>query len=108
MTLSGDKWSGRVNGICLGDPQHKIQDLGAPESFVAFVRRRCRAYFVSPSPLETAMPDGEEFGCNCYASGEEFYCENVAVRSWRSMLDWFNMIDANPAFEEADLQQQTS
>ena len=45
----------------------------------------------------------EEVGCNRYSSGEELYQENVIVRSWRSMLDWFMMINAVPTFAEVEI-----
>jgi hypothetical protein len=44
----------------------------------------------------------EEYGCNCYASGEELYQENVIIAAWRSMLDWFNLIVSSPGYEEVE------
>jgi hypothetical protein len=44
----------------------------------------------------------ENFGCNCYASGEELYQENIIVAAWRSMLDWFNFIESSPTYEEVE------
>ena len=41
---------------------------------------------------ETPLPGREETGCNCYASGEELYQENIIVRIWGRILDWFNMV----------------
>ena len=49
------------------------------------------------------MAGREEFGCNCFSSGEELYQENVIVRSWRSMLDWFNLVHSIPNYEEPEL-----
>ena len=103
----GAEWSSRVNGICLGGPQHKAQDLidnhNASDAFIDFLAKRSRAYFTSPERLEIIMPGRDQFGCNCYSSGEELYQENVVVRSWRSMLDWFNLIHTLPDYEEAEL-----
>jgi hypothetical protein len=48
------------------------------------------------------MTGRTDFGCNCYASGENMYPENIIVKAWRSMLDWFNVIHASPGFEEAE------
>jgi hypothetical protein len=45
----------------------------------------------------------ENFGCNCYASGEELYQENIIIAAWRSMLDWFNFIELSPTYEEVDI-----
>lgn len=78
-----------------------VQD-GAPPEFVSFISKRCRAYGVSPSPLEAPIAGRERFGCNCYASGEHDYHENAVVKGWRSMLDWFNILNANPAHEEVE------
>lgn len=75
---------------------------GAPPAFVDFVSKKCRAYLISDSPLETPTTGRETFGCNCYASGEDSYQENGIVKSWRSMLDWFNLLHANPAHEEIE------
>ncbi|KEF58710.1 uncharacterized protein A1O9_06636 [Exophiala aquamarina CBS 119918] len=98
-------WAGRITGICLANAQYKMEDLvqgGAPPEFVAFVSKRCRAYSVSPSPLEAPVSGRERLGCNCYASGEHDYHENVVVKAWRSMLDWFNILYANPGHEEVE------
>lgn len=105
LSAHWDEWSHRLTGIALVAPQFKIQDLidqGAPERFVEFISKRCRAYFVSPSPVETLMTGREEFGCNCYASGEHMYQESAMVRCWRSVLDWFNMLYATPGHEEIE------
>jgi hypothetical protein len=45
----------------------------------------------------------EDFGCNCYASGEELYQENIIIAAWRSMLDWFNFIESSPTYEEVEV-----
>ncbi|KIW88719.1 uncharacterized protein Z519_10765 [Cladophialophora bantiana CBS 173.52] len=102
-----DSWSSRINGISLVTPQHKIADIianGAPGDFVTFISKRCRAYFVSPSPIETPIAGREEVGCNCYASGEHLYQENAMMRCWRHMLDWFDMLYVNPEYEEAEFE----
>jgi hypothetical protein len=107
MSSAGSKWSSRVSGICLGGPQHKVEDLvvnfNASKAFIDFLSKRCRAYFVSPERLESIVEGRGEFGCNCLSSGEELYPENVIVRSWRSMLDWFNLIHTLPDYEEPEL-----
>lgn len=86
-------------------PQHRIDDLIAldsPSTFVNFLSKRCRAYFVSKSSVETPIAGRAEFGCNCYASGEHFYEENTLVRSWRHVLDWFNMLHVDSEHEEIE------
>ncbi|OQV03164.1 Arb2 domain-containing protein isoform 2 [Cladophialophora immunda] len=102
-----ETWSGRINGISLVAPQHKVADLiadGAPSNFITFLSRRCRAYFVSQSPVETPIAGRQEFGCNCYASGEHSYQESAIVSCWRHILDWFNMLYVNQGHEEVEFE----
>ena len=49
------------------------------------------------------MTGREEYGCNCYASGEQYYQENVIIAAWRSMLDWFNLVASSPGYEEVEV-----
>ena len=58
---------------------------------------------MSASRTETPLTGRALYGCNCYASGEELYEENVIVKSWGSMLDWFNILHANPTFAEVNV-----
>lgn len=48
------------------------------------------------------MAGRDLYGCNCYSSGEDSYQENAIVRSWGSMLDWFDILHKNPEFEEIE------
>ena len=50
--------------------------------------------------IETLLQGREETGCNCYASGEELYQENIIVRVWGRILDWFNMVHTLQNYEE--------
>jgi hypothetical protein len=50
------------------------------------------------------MEGREQFGCNCFSGGEELYQENVIVKSWRSMVEWFDLIHSSPDYEEPELQ----
>lgn len=49
------------------------------------------------------MEGRDEFGCNCFASGEELYQENIIVRSWGSMLDWFTLVHTVTEYAEPEL-----
>lgn len=80
-----------------------LEEDRAPPEFVDFISKRCRFYALSPSPLEAPVAGRKQFGCNCYASGEDEYYENVVVKAWRSMLEWFNVLYANPAHKEMEL-----
>lgn len=99
-----DTWSDRVNGICLGNPQFTREELlilpEVSEEFMTFLSKRVRAYFVSDKPIEAILPGRDRHGCNCYASGEEFYEEGILVKAWRSMLDWFTMVSVLAHYEE--------
>ncbi|ETI28321.1 hypothetical protein G647_00770 [Cladophialophora carrionii CBS 160.54] len=100
-------WSPRITGIALVTPQHKLADLkaqGAPSAFIEFLSKRCRAYFVSQSDIEKPVVGREQFGCNCYASGERHVEESALVRSWRHILDWFDMLHVNPGYEEVEYE----
>ncbi|EXJ64388.1 hypothetical protein A1O7_00724 [Cladophialophora yegresii CBS 114405] len=100
-------WSPRITGIALVTPQHKLADLeaqGAPSTFVEFLSKRCRAYFVSQSQIEKPIAGREQFGCNCYASGERHVEESALVRSWRHILDWSDMLHVNPGYEEVEYE----
>jgi hypothetical protein len=103
----GNDWSQRVNGIVFFSPQHRMVDYEAteaPADFISFLSKRCRAYMVAPSSVETPVSGKDELGCNCYASGEKFYPENALFRCWRHVLDWFDMIYANPTYEEVEFE----
>ena len=50
--------------------------------------------------VETPLQGREDLGCNCYASGEELYQENIIVRVWGRVLDWFNMVHTVQDYEE--------
>ena len=102
----GSKWSQRISAVCLLSPQHDLDDLNVNESgsgtFVEFVAKYCRAYSVSSSPLATLMTGRRLYGCNCYASGEEYYPECVFIRAWGNILDWLKQVHANPFLREID------
>ena len=93
LAANWSNWSSRIGGICLASPQHSLEEL-APAEFANFISSRCRAYFISDSPIGTAMAGHEDFGCGCYASGEEMYPENIIVPAWGDMLEWLNGLHA--------------
>ncbi|RMD44780.1 hypothetical protein DV735_g344, partial [Chaetothyriales sp. CBS 134920] len=99
-------WQGQIDGICFCEPQHTIPDLinihGAPQSLIDFLSRRSRAYLLSDKPLDTPLEERDECGCNRYASGEDLYQENIIIRSWPSMLRWFEELSSVEGFEEVE------
>ena len=61
--------------------------------------QRGRAYLISPEPLDAPLTGRDEFGCNCFSSGEPSYVELIMPRAYRSMLDYFKVIADNPGYE---------
>lgn len=106
LTVAGDKWSNRVASICLSAPQHKVDDLisifDASDDFLDLLSRKCRAYFVCQKPRGTVVAGREDFGCNCFASGEQLYSDQIIVRDWGSMLDHFNAVHTIEGYEEPE------
>jgi hypothetical protein len=81
-----------------------LQEIyNAQDDFIDFLSKRSRAYFTSPKPIESIMSGRDKFGCNCFASGEEFYQENITVRAWGSFLDWFNLVHTVEDYAEPEL-----
>ena len=50
--------------------------------------QRARAYIISQEPLDTPLTGRDEFGCNCYASGETTYVERTMPMAYKSMLTY--------------------
>ena len=73
-------------------------------SFARFLGEKGRAYFVSEAPQGDLLTGRELYGCNCYASGEKWYSEDIFVRSWRHMLEFFENVDKDGAFKERYVQ----
>ena len=65
--------------------------------------QRGRAYRLSDEPLNTPVTGREEFGCNCYSSGEPVYIESVMSRAYKSFLDYFKLVTAVPGYEEVEM-----
>jgi hypothetical protein len=79
------------------------ETYNAQEDFIDFISKRSRAYFTSPKSIESIMLGRDKFGCNCFASGEELYQENIIVRAWGSILDWFNLVHTVEDYAEPEL-----
>ncbi|EEA20704.1 hypothetical protein TMatcc_000692 [Talaromyces marneffei ATCC 18224] len=109
-------WNSSISGICFSRPQHHKHHLGVedelsasdditvPEtgSFAHFISTRSRAYVLSDEPLQWPVPGTLEHGCNTYSGNEPVNHEDVIVSSWKSMLQWFDKVYADPAYEEAE------
>ncbi len=92
LSANWKKYASRTGGICLASPQHELLDLGT-EEFMDFFDKRARAYFVSSDPVGKPTSGREDWGCGCYASGEQFYPENIIVEAAEDMLTWLKQLD---------------
>jgi hypothetical protein len=115
MLSPGTSWKTSISGICFSRPQHQRHNLvannaeyddddTAPEtgSFAHFISTRSRAYVLSDKPLEWPVPGTLEHGCSTYSGNEPVNHEDVIVSSWRSMLQWFDKLHADPSYEEVE------
>ncbi|KAI9373278.1 Arb2 domain-containing protein [Aspergillus egyptiacus] len=96
-------WRQHISAICLANPLHdrtiELAEVNGQESrgsFAAFIASRCRSYLLSPQPLGVPLSEEQDFGCNCYSSGEELNAECIMPRAWSHMLDWLNQTYLNP------------
>jgi hypothetical protein len=92
LAANWEKYGPRVRGICLASPQHDPREFENAD-FIDFISERGRAYFVSSSPVGTLIDGREDFGCECYASGEEMYPENIIVKATEHMLTWLATLE---------------
>ncbi|KAJ5693055.1 hypothetical protein N7462_002478 [Penicillium macrosclerotiorum] len=99
-------WKPYISGICLADPLQStsvdldMSGLTDPTSFVAFLASRCRAYVLSQDELGTRQSLYQNYGCNCYASGERLNCECIIPHAWPNMLDWLDLLYKDRSYVE--------
>jgi hypothetical protein len=91
LASNWERYAPRIRSICLASPQHDLFELGNAD-FAEFIGKRGRAYFVSSFPVGTPIDGREDFGCDCYASGEEMYPENTIVEAAEHMLTWLSAL----------------
>lgn len=96
---------GRVNSF-LHSPQHSFFFLLTAFLTIPFPTltslQRARAYLLSPHPLDTPLSGREDFGCNCYSSGEAVHTECIMPRAHRSMLAFFQLVNDVPGYQEVE------
>ena len=92
LAANWEKYVSRVRGICLASPQHDPLEFENAK-FADFINKGGRAYFVSLSPPGTLVDGKKVFGCDCYASGEEMYPENIIVKATEHMLTWLDGLE---------------
>lgn len=77
-----------------------MSTLTDPKPFNEFLASRGRAYVISSDEVGKSQARHRDHGCNCYASGEEFYAECIMPHAWRDMLAWLNVLYRNPDYAE--------
>lgn len=112
MDSTGSAWSPYISSIAFCNPLHyKDIDLAdeigdnpdekiSKDSFRQFLLTRCRAYLLSPEPRGVPVPGIHEHGCNCFSSGEELNIEGIVPASWKEMVQWLEMVHADPEYRE--------
>lgn len=61
--------------------------------------QRARAFMISSEPLDTPLTGRDDFGCNCYSSGEPNHVECIMPRAHTSMVRYFKVVHENPNYE---------
>ncbi len=59
-----------------------------------------RAYLLHSEPAGTLLDGREIIGCNCFSSGEKDNEECIMPRAYLYMLDWFELVNSVPGYEE--------
>ncbi|RHZ74979.1 hypothetical protein CDV55_109205 [Aspergillus turcosus] len=105
-----DSWRPYISAIALSNPLHHTDiDLveespSVPSSFISFISSRCRAYVLSDKHVGFPLPGFQEYGCNCYSSGEELNTECIMPKAWEDMLEWLAKMYADPSDGEPHLE----
>ncbi|KAL8794727.1 MAG: hypothetical protein Q9195_002681 [Heterodermia aff. obscurata] len=98
------EWKARVEAVAVGSGHAWLGPDRSQwsDEFADFWARRARAYLISEEPLDTPLTGRNEFGCNCYASGERVYVERTMPMAYKSMLTFFDMAANIPGYEEVE------
>lgn len=56
--------------------------------------KRGRAYLLSKEPIDTPLSGREDYGCDCYSSGEALYTECIMPGAKESILRYFDLVEA--------------
>ena len=80
-----DFWARVSRPPFLSSPQQNPRPFAQDQ---ANRKQRARAYIISQEPLDTPLTGRDEFGCNCYASGETTYVERTMPMAYKSILTY--------------------
>lgn len=116
-----EKWGGRMEAFaavatyCHKDDINNqnflnwLKDVGLPSHFLPssasnIFLQRGRAYLISEEPCGTfiAGPEGSKrepaHGCPIFSLGEPYYTEAMLPRGYKTVVDWFQEVAANPDY----------
>lgn len=70
------------------------------DSFRRFLLTRCRAYLLSPESRGVPIPGIDQFGCNCFSSGEALNIEGITPTIWKDVVQFLEVMHADPEYQE--------
>lgn len=59
-------------------------------------------------PAGNPLSGREDFGCNCYSSGEGVYSEGIMPSAYKHMLGFFQLANDVPGYEEMEFRRPES
>ncbi|KAL8825643.1 MAG: hypothetical protein Q9191_004292 [Dirinaria sp. TL-2023a] len=104
MNSNWSKWQKKLDAVAVGMAwMWGKEDLEAwGEGFRDFWGRRGRVYLLSDEPVDTPLMGRENFGCNCYSSGEPSYTECIMPKAYSSILAFFSLVATVPGYAEIE------
>lgn len=60
----------------------------------------------SAEPLETPLIGRKDCGCNCYSAGEDQVLECIMPNAYKSMLEFFQLVNEVPGYRELAAVQE--
>ncbi|KAI4175083.1 MAG: hypothetical protein LQ343_001844 [Gyalolechia ehrenbergii] len=101
------KWEKNVQAMAIGTAFLPLmEDTGKDKSFKEFWGDRVRAYMQSAEPLETPLIGRKDCGCNCYSAGEDQVLECIMPNAYKSMLEFFQLVNEVPGYRELAAVQE--
>ena len=101
----GKLWADRIQAIAVGTgpvwPGDEIQN----PNFRLFFAKRARAYLLSHHPIGDPLSGREDFGCNCYSSGEKVYSECIMPAAYKQILGFFQLVNQVPGYEDTEFRR---
>ncbi|KAL9129616.1 MAG: hypothetical protein Q9217_001972 [Psora testacea] len=97
-------WKERVKAFVIGlGFVWQVGDELKDAAFKEFWAKRARAYLIHSEPLDTPLFGRQQMGCNCLSSGEAQHTECIMPRAYKSMLEFFRLVNDVPGYEEGEM-----